>query len=131
MQINFKVVATTDGKIEVHAAPNPESAGLASPWSRFGTFATIDEAAEECGREVAIQFKRTNDDVIAGFNRLLDALDAARTNTDEPGGEEDYQAAREACFAYVDDHPEMLPLARSYGLPISSGELPTTVTPAH
>lgn len=62
-------------------------------------------------------------DSVQQMNRLLDALDAIDTN--EPDGEQRYQGAREACFAFVDAHPEALQLARDYGLPISPGELPT------
>lgn len=83
---------------------------------------TFDQVIDEAA--AAGMFEPEN--TVAAFNRLLDALDAARVDTDEPDGVQRYQDAREACFAFVDAHPEVLPLAREYGLPISPGELPQT-----
>lgn len=79
----------------------------------------------ETGRRVYTDGWIEVDAVADEFNRLLNVLDAARTDTDDPDDEQRYQDAREECFDYVDEHPEVLPLARAYGLPISPGELPT------
>jgi hypothetical protein len=101
----------------VPTADNPDSVRLDS-----NDIEAVRGARDEWRRR-AEQAERSLDE--AAFNRLLDALDAARVDTDEPDGVQRYEDAREACFAFVDANPVVLPLARDYGLPISPGELPT------
>jgi hypothetical protein len=105
------------------AEHEPDNDGYAD-MARRALAAGLTEAERAAADALADRINPT----VQAFNRLLDALDAARVDTDEPDGEQRYQDAREACFAFVDAHPEVLPLARDYGLPISPGELPTKET---
>lgn len=85
MEIRFRITKTTDGKFKVDAAQEPFG-GLADPWSHFGDFDTADEAAEECGKEVGYQFRRTQvTELAAGpYRRLERASEDAHDSVDPP-----------------------------------------------
>jgi hypothetical protein len=63
MQISFRLTATDKNKFEVDTAMGDlDQPRIGSPWSHFGDFATIEEAAAAAGEEVAYQYKQGTDD---------------------------------------------------------------------
>jgi hypothetical protein len=57
MELRFRTTQLDDGKIRIEAITNPWP-GMTAAWENFETCASIEEAAEVCGEEVAIQLRR-------------------------------------------------------------------------
>lgn len=58
MEIRYRVTVTADNEFKVDCALDPFDS-LGTPWSHFGTYKTIDEAAHEAGEEIAYQYKQS------------------------------------------------------------------------
>jgi hypothetical protein len=58
MELQFRTLPQPDGSIRVETKLG--NSFLASTWEHFMTSASLDEIADECGKEIALQHRRAN-----------------------------------------------------------------------
>lgn len=109
MEIRYRITLTSDNEFKVECALDPFDS-LGDPWSHFGTFKTIDEAAHEAGEEIAHQYKQSllDDDgdpllvdLVAQYETLLANLgNVDRMNETEQRSYDEARADLMADFFY-------------------------------